>query len=400
MTRRALLSMILPLLLLSASPAIAQGSEGVEETLPLRVISYNCWAIPGYSDAVDERVRRIGPALAALEPDVVCLQEVWTPDDGQRILDALAEAGLPHARHFRAPLEPYTLFASGMLIASRYPFLEEPVVTPFRMRGKPHAPWHADAFASKGVARVVVDTPLGPVRVADTHLHARYGTLEYVPVQVTQMLQAIDWLGPWGEQDMPPGELPLLLLGDLNSRRDTVTMGLLCAGTGLRPPSEELAPELGIDWVLVRDGDGLGLRWLAVRHALTEDVDLGLQVAAQPLADHPAVVADLELFRRQGRPAPDLAAFGAAVAAARAPVVEERQASSRRWVFALLRTLGWLALLGGVVVLGRRIRRGRAALVVLGVALGLLIVCELYSLVVFEPWWQVCLDRALDRLPG
>ncbi len=43
----------------------------------VRVLSYNIWALPGLSMEYARRMKQLPSALLKLDPDVVCLQEVW-----------------------------------------------------------------------------------------------------------------------------------------------------------------------------------------------------------------------------------------------------------------------------------------------------------------------------------
>ena len=47
-------------------------------------------------DQREARVHHLGQAVAALKPDVVALQEVWTEEDAHTIGAALEAAGLGH----------------------------------------------------------------------------------------------------------------------------------------------------------------------------------------------------------------------------------------------------------------------------------------------------------------
>jgi endonuclease/exonuclease/phosphatase family metal-dependent hydrolase len=277
-------------LLLLATPGAAWS-----KTLELRVVSYNVWGLPwGIADYREARVARIGPALAKLKPDLVALQEVWLPEDGVTIAKALAAAGLPHSVH-----QSEGFLGSGLLIASRYP-IEVEVFSQYRLAGKPHAVWRGDWFARKGVLIVRVETPLGMVRFADTHLHARYGSDEFMPVQISQALQAADALGAHGAEPSPhaddPARPPLILAGDLNSVVGAHPFELLLARSAIAPTKGKLR----IDWVLARDGGALSARVLRAKHGLTDKVDLG-DGARGALSDHPAVLSRVRLETRAPR---------------------------------------------------------------------------------------------------
>jgi endonuclease/exonuclease/phosphatase family metal-dependent hydrolase len=59
------------------------------------VVTFNTGLARGFVDHAEGRLPLIGPALAALEADVVCLQEVWTDGDAAAIVQAAASA-FPH----------------------------------------------------------------------------------------------------------------------------------------------------------------------------------------------------------------------------------------------------------------------------------------------------------------
>jgi endonuclease/exonuclease/phosphatase family metal-dependent hydrolase len=72
-------SALLPLLL------VACGGGG-----PLTVVTYNAGLATGYVPASPERTPLTAAAVAGLEADIVCLQEVWTPTHVQAFEDAAA----------------------------------------------------------------------------------------------------------------------------------------------------------------------------------------------------------------------------------------------------------------------------------------------------------------------
>jgi endonuclease/exonuclease/phosphatase family metal-dependent hydrolase len=76
----------LPLLLALA----ACGGSG-----PVTVVTYNAGLAPGFVDGAASRTPLIAAAVASLDADVVCLQEVWTPGDIAAVKAATAQA-FPH----------------------------------------------------------------------------------------------------------------------------------------------------------------------------------------------------------------------------------------------------------------------------------------------------------------
>lgn len=55
----------------------------------LRVTTYNAGLLPNFVPLADERVIPVAEAVAALDTDVLCLQEVWRPEDVADVTEAL-----------------------------------------------------------------------------------------------------------------------------------------------------------------------------------------------------------------------------------------------------------------------------------------------------------------------
>ncbi|MGE0712829.1 MAG: endonuclease/exonuclease/phosphatase family protein [Planctomycetota bacterium] len=386
-----LVSLLLLALLWASAPAHA-----APERERLRVVSFNVWGLPwGISRQRAERIAALGPALAALKPDVVALQEVWVRADGEALTQALAAAGLVHATHEHAGL-----LGSGLLVASRYP-IEARRFEPYELIGKLHKPYHGDAWARKGILSLTLRTPLGALRLVDTHVHASYGGSEYRDVQAAQLLQLAGAAGDFGAN--PPPERadaarpPLLLLGDLNVRADSLAFRLLCARADLVPASREL----GIDWVLLRDGGGARWKVRKIQETLTDPVDL--PSGARPLSDHPAVVADLELQR--GPPArwdpPGAQRAWREAAAAARPWLTAQRDLAREWSGRWTGRAVFLTVVGALLLFAshrRSKKRGQCLLAALGLLLLHLAVWAMYLGVVHWRMQEVGLSNALTRL--
>ena len=192
--------------------------------MQFRAVTLNVWGLPfGLARETPGRMRAIGNHFQALEADLIALQEVWTADSREILLDAAHEAGFPQTWH-----RPQNFGGSGLFLASRWP-LESVIFTPFVAAGLPQRIHHADFWGGKGFVQARVQTPAGPIRCVATHLHASYvepgAADEYVDVriaQVTQMARALD-----GHEE------PLILMGDLNLREDEPEYIVLRGLTGL-----------------------------------------------------------------------------------------------------------------------------------------------------------------------
>lgn len=347
--------------LLALGLALMSAEAAGSETLTLRVLTYNVWGVPMIAPLRPERMTRIGPAIAALSPDLVALQEVWTDEDAEILTEGLAQIGLTHIERFTEDWPD----DSGLMIASRYP-IEKVRFSRYRQGRHPHLPWHVDYMAGKGIARVTVRTPLGEVDFAATHLQAGYGTNEYVFVQMSQALQAA--------KHVAKGDAPLILAGDINSPHDGIPSRLLAARARLHPTD----PKAGIDQILYRSGRQLRIAPGRVQTALTEPVDL--ESAVMPLSDHPAVLAELHLSRCAGEcVVPGLGAHLGRLSTEVLPIVKQevelrRFRMTRDLVLALcFPFVGFI-----LAIIGRRLG-GRASFVVRGAAVILILAAAWFT---------------------
>jgi endonuclease/exonuclease/phosphatase family metal-dependent hydrolase len=387
--RRRRLIATLAIGLLFALPLAARAEEPRRTTI--EVASLNIWGLP-WTARLDARVRTLGAELVALKPDVVCLQEVWRGEDGKALLAALAAGGLPHGKHWSDGL-----VGSGLLIASRFP-LEEMGFHVFTQAGKAWKPWHGDWYARKGVALVELATKAGPVRLAVTHLHARRGSDEYLPIQITQALEAAKAVGDVGARPTnDPSRPPLVFAGDINSRRDALPFRLLVAGAALEAPRDDLR----VDWVFARDGASVEAELERVKPILDQPVDLGDGQPAVALSNHPGRLATIELRplgSRAPTPSPALA-WESVAPEAREVVTRERDAAlgRARWTRGAALTL--LLASATLFWVARKKGRWRGCLLVLA-AVGLVSLATLFSWMgaVHEPSLAPALDAAREAL--
>jgi len=327
--------------LLAALPdsALAEG-----ERFRLRVLTYNVWGVAWITPMRTERMMRIPEKIAELQPDIVAIEEAWTDEDAAILIAGLSQAGLTHVeRH--SPAWPDQ---NGLLIASRYP-LRDFHFKRFTQGHHPHVPWHVDYMSGKGVARVKVDTPVGPVFFAATHLQASYGSNDYIFVQMHQALEAAE--------ELDDHSYATIFAGDVNSKHDGLPARILRTRADLTLTD----PNAGIDQILYRPGTFVDVEVASVKEVLTEAVDLG--DATMPLSDHPGVLAELDLVSCGEQCAP--ATLGDRLQRLDAEVfplidaeIESRnQKATRDLVMALL-----LPMFGVVLVRWRRRSLGRSCM--------------------------------------
>jgi endonuclease/exonuclease/phosphatase family metal-dependent hydrolase len=242
------------------------------------------WGIHTVSTYLEERMAALPSAIAGLDPDIVVLQELWEREHGALVARELEARGY-HTHHFQLTGDGKT----GLFIASRFELAPDEF-RPYSIGRTPHSLWHLDWMANKGAARWIVTTPLGPISVVGTHLQAQYVTDDYAPERLSQAVE----LALFNHEDE---DSVLLLAGDFNSaaselpRRTLVDLDELV----------EALPSDDPDTLYVRSGRTVDARIVSARLALTEPFAIGDGVS-EPLSDHPAVFAEVELTRRERAP--------------------------------------------------------------------------------------------------
>jgi endonuclease/exonuclease/phosphatase family metal-dependent hydrolase len=306
-----------------------------ESPIRLRVLTWNVWGVPAITSHLDERMAALPNAIAMLDPDIVFLQELWEPRHAESVGRKLGEHGLRHSRRFEMPAG-----ATGLFVASKFP-VGAGGFRSFSLGRMPHSFWHLDWLVEKGVANVVVETPLGALRVENTHLQAQYRTDRYGPERLAQAVELVLMNSAHANE-------ALLLAGDFNGRGDELPRRVLRDLDGL----EDASPSSGDDSVYARGSSAMSIRIVSARAALGEPHPLGNGVV-EPLSDHVAIFVELELSRcvdcsKTRRPA------GTTRAGALASLERAADMTPFRVVLALLTSLAVVV----IVVLWKR-RLGR-----------------------------------------
>ncbi len=193
----------------------------------LRVLSFNTWGVPVVSRDRAARMRAIGRAIAEMEVDVVGLQEVFYVKDRRLIAEAASRGGLCYSHYFHSGV-----IGSGLLTLSRYTTTETSFLR-FRLNGRPQDFVRVDYYAGKGVGRVRVETPGGPVDLYNVHLIAPYLELGPDRFAAHRVAQAVEMGHYIREQS---GGVPAVLVGDLNCYPDDATYRALLVTGGLSEP--------------------------------------------------------------------------------------------------------------------------------------------------------------------
>ena len=249
----------------------ATRSDGV-----LHALSWNLHGAPS-AGPMAARLGRVAAEILRRGPDVVLLQELWFADDARRLADALGDG------YLRVPDDPqvsdtllYRLIGlrSGGLLAFVARDSAWRLVDPSRFeRFRAGPPWwrspldQGDGLAEKGVQSFTLVRAGVRIRIANTHLQARYAAS---PVEVgrdaairdRQVAQLLRGLAP--DRDVAA----TLLFGDFNLHPDEATYRRLTQDwvdltRGLQCPtcathlSRTGRPGGWVDYVLVRARPGV-----------------------------------------------------------------------------------------------------------------------------------------------
>lgn len=202
-------------------------------SVPVRVATLNAWLM-GFNltpSNAERRVKIVEHAHSA-NIDVLALQEVWAQEDRKELVRLGAQQGyLYSCGHERD---------GGLIVLSRLP-LSDISFRAFENRGLP-TPSCPDYWSRKGVLRCTVGTKAGPLRLANTHLVARYTAHgdeegdEFTGHRAGQLAELLAYAGLSGRESV-------LLCGDLNLQTHDPEFQALVALGGL----EDVTDRAGVE---------------------------------------------------------------------------------------------------------------------------------------------------------
>jgi endonuclease/exonuclease/phosphatase family metal-dependent hydrolase len=174
----------------------------------LTLLSWNVHGLPFHG--APARLRRIAAWIGERRPDLVLLQEVWSPAYERLLADSLAreyDASYTARRFSRRP-------HGGLLTLIRRDAGWRTARVSFETYGSA-APWfrlnEGDGLSGKGILAVELRRDAETLLAVNTHLQAQYGERGYANVRRRQLEQLGAFVRRAGEA------VPLLLAGDLNT---------------------------------------------------------------------------------------------------------------------------------------------------------------------------------------
>ena len=200
----------------------------------LRIMTWNLWWRFGPWEA---RRPAIAATLAAVDADVIALQEVWGTVEGSFAGELAAGLGYSWVESTRLELDGVTF---GNAVLSRWPI---------RRSAWQPLPSPAGADESRTVLMASVDGPRGPVQVYCTHLNWRFDQSAVRQDQVRAVTSFV------AETRDAEARFPAVLCGDLNASPDADEIRMLTGRAAV--PNEKLV--FHDAWEVA--GEGRGTTW-------------------------------------------------------------------------------------------------------------------------------------------
>ena len=183
----------------------------MSSTTALRIVTFNAWSLPLWipSQQKRRRLRRLPKALAALDADVIVLQEMFDVGARRRLLGALCPPyeTTPDAAAARRIFGLVRIdVTGGLLVLSKLPIAGSRFVPhPSDLGRKPD-----ERVGRKGAMIVHLDSAFGPVTLFAVHLYAGTRSRHH-GIRAAQLSPLLDVL------DAEAAGSPVVLAGDINS---------------------------------------------------------------------------------------------------------------------------------------------------------------------------------------
>jgi endonuclease/exonuclease/phosphatase family metal-dependent hydrolase len=261
----------------ASAPAPRLGADPAVRADTIRVLTYNIFA--GNDLERRSNLERIAALIAALDADIVLLQEVdrLTARSGRTDQAAVLAQFTGMHMVFGRSID-FGGGEYGNAILTRFPVLSSHVLP---LDSLLPASVAADVQEARTLLHVVLETPAGLLHVVNTHLDHRAGSA----VRPAQALSLLAYIA-----DAVPAGQPLVLGGDLNATPDAVELRALRArftdawlqcGSGPGFTFRTDRPDRRIDYILLSDARCASAR-----------------VLPDALSDHLPVFAEIIVRRR------------------------------------------------------------------------------------------------------
>jgi len=168
----------------------------------MKIISYNIWDLPlWFVRNRKKRLLEIGNLLSDQHMEIICFQESWDLEHRAALSAYLRERGYHDAIH-QAQIKRNN---GGLLTFSTFPITSVRFI-PFGRKGLSVS----EVIGNKGVLETIVQTPKGPLRILNLHLH--HQSSKFIKTEKIR-LQQLQKLFNDLKHESP---LPTILMGDFN----------------------------------------------------------------------------------------------------------------------------------------------------------------------------------------
>jgi len=211
-----------------------------EEAKTIRVLQYNVWGIFSSKDK-SFRMSESAKAIAALDPDIIALEEAFARKSRKQIVEGLKAAGYPVAgwHYWHKP------YGSGVMLITKHP-IESLAFEKYQVKSPP---FNMEHYAGKGMAHAVLQTPHGPLDFYLTHVLSRTPAIfdeqgEFIPgdpFQVDRILQMYQ-IDQYVHQTRNPMGRSFIAAGDWNVSPEMLEYHALRKLTGFENSFDLLHP--------------------------------------------------------------------------------------------------------------------------------------------------------------
>nr|XP_033321070.1 putative neutral sphingomyelinase isoform X1 [Megalopta genalis] len=217
----------------------------MSDKIVIKILTLNCWGIPYISKDRTSRMEAIADKLASEDYGIICLQEVWSPNDF-KMIKAKTQEQLPYSHYFYrlntiSMLYLNGVLGSGICVLSKYR-IEDVMFHKWPLNGYVHKIHHGDWFGGKGVGLCRLKIHDMNVNVYTAHLHAEYSKHndEYLAHRVLQAFDTAQFI------KMTCGGADFAILGgDLNTEPQDLAYKIICGVAGLIDTCSNISNNLG-----------------------------------------------------------------------------------------------------------------------------------------------------------
>jgi endonuclease/exonuclease/phosphatase family metal-dependent hydrolase len=174
----------------------------------MTILTLNCFGTPLLAPRASGRMKSIARYLHALNPDIICLQEVFLPWHKRIFLSMLSSW-----RHHYVPRSGILGTGAGLCVFSKLP-LEDASFHEFSEVGKWASFTAADKLVEKGWMELSFAKPR-PFRLFHTHLTCNYAG-DHRPMHRIGRIQRTQLHELSAAVRKVPRNIPVLTVGDLN----------------------------------------------------------------------------------------------------------------------------------------------------------------------------------------